>query len=145
MSSVHGRRRGLDANDYLVGPPDIRRQVEDITTTAASSLSPYGMTRYLTSGSSQTNVDTLQAPVIGVQKRIFLHSTSTGGMIIKASGSALFMGASVTTAGSTVIQLHVQGANVTLEAVSSVLWYVVNARSSLVSSDSKGISFTTST
>lgn len=145
ITSVHGRRLGLDKDDYAVGPKDLRRQVEDVQTTEGSSLSPYGLTRVLTSGSSQTAIHTLQAPVIGVQKRIFLQSTSTGCQIIRFSGSATVIGASLTTAGSTCINLLKQGANVTLEAVTSALWLLTGMQSSLVSSDHSFISFSTST
>lgn len=144
-TSVHGRRLGIDKDDYLVGPKDLRTQVEDEQTTAATSFSPYGVTRILTTGSTQTGVYTLQAPVVGARKRIFLVSSSTGCQIIRASGSALFYGASVSTAGSTCINLLKAGANVTLEAVSTLAWYIFGHQSSLVSSDSQGFSFTTST
>lgn len=142
--SVHGRMLGIDKDGYLVGPPDIRTQVQDIQTTIATSLAPFGMTRFLTSGSSQNGVHTLQAPVIGVSKQITLDSSSTGCQIVRASGGALFYGCSVTTAGSTVINFLKAGAQVTLQAVSSVAWRVM-AMTSLVSSDAFGISFTTST
>lgn len=144
-TSIHGRRLGLDSNGYLVGPPAIREQVEDLTTTAASSLSPYGLSRLMATGSTQTGDYTLQAPVIGVQKKIFLQSTSSGCQLVRLSGSALVMGDSLTTAGSTVINFLKQGANITLNAVSSVLWLVTGGRSSLVSSDGLGYSYTTST
>lgn len=145
ITSVHGRRLGLDKDDYLIGPKSLRKQVEDVQTTVATSLSAYGMTRMLTTGSSQCGVHTLQAPVIGVQKRIFLQSTSTGCQIVKFSGGALVIGASLTTAGSTCINLLQQGANVTLEAVSSALWLLTGMQSSLVSSEHSFISFSTST
>ena len=144
-TSVHGRRLGLDANDALVGPVGLRDVIEDIQTTAATSALPYGMTRVLTTSSSMSQPYTLQAPIIGLKKRLFLQSTSTGGSVFRLSGSALVMGASLTTAGSTVIQLLKQGANVTLQAVSSVLWLALGMTSSLVSSDAFGVTFTTST
>lgn len=142
---AHGRNMKLDKDFYVVGPKDIRRQVEDLTTTAASSLAPYGMSRLMASGSSQLSEYTLQAPVPGVQKRIVLHSSSTGCQLVRASGGALFYGCSVSTAGSTVINFLKAGADVTLEAMSSIAWRLMNAFSSLVSSDNRGYSFTTST
>lgn len=144
-TSVHGRRLGLDKDDFIVGPKAVRHQVEDFQTTAATSMSPFGISRILTSGSTQCGIYPLQAPVVGVQKRITLDSSSTGCQLVKASGGALFYGCSITTVGSTVINFLKAGANVTLEAVSTIAWRIMNAQTSLVSSDALGISFTTST
>ena len=151
ITSVHGRRLGLDSNAFLTGPKDLRKAVEDITTTAATTASNYGLTRVLTSGSSQTGSYTVEAPVIGTRKMFFQQSTSTGTMAFKFSGGASVMGASVGTAGSTVITLLGQGANACLEAVTTALWLLVNAAvgssagGAVPSSNSLGIQFTTST
>lgn len=144
-TSIHGRRLGLDKDGYLVGPPDFRTQVTDEQSTAGSSMPPNGVTRILTTGSSQCGIYTLQAPVIGARKRIVLMSSSTGCQLVKASGSALFYGCSVSTIGSTVINFLGRGAEVTLEAVTSAAWQLFGSMSSLVSSDHLNISFTTST
>lgn len=145
ITSIHGRRLALDKDDFIVGPKDIRKQIEDDQSTAGSSFSPFGVTRILTTGSSQCGIYTLQAPVPGTRKRIVLTSSSTGCQLVKASGSALFYGCSVSTIGSTVINFLGRGAEVTLEAVSSIAWQLFGSMSSLVSSDHLNISFTTST
>ena len=145
ITSVHGRRLGMDSGGYLVGPPGVRTAIEDQQSTAGTSMPPYGVTRILTTGSSQCGIYTLEAPVIGVTKRIVLMSSSTGCQLVKASGSALFYGASVSTIGSTVINFLGRGAQVTLHAVSSIAWQMFGSMSSLVSSDHQNISFTTST
>lgn len=144
-TSIHGRRLGLDANDYIVGPRDLRTLVEDQQSTAGTSMPPSGLTRILTTGSTQCGIYPLEAPVIGARKRIVLMSSSTGCQLVKASGSALFYGCSVSTIGSTVINLLGRGAEVTLEAVTSQAWQMFGSMSSLVSSDHLNISFTTST
>ena len=145
FTSIHGRRLGLDSDGNLVGLTDIRTAVENIQTTETSSLAPYGLTLLLTTGSSQNGSVTLQAPRPGNEKRIFLQSTTTGCQFVKASGSALFYGASVSTVGSTVLNFLGAGANVILRAASSIAWVLMGIQSSLVSSDSSKISFTTST
>lgn len=142
---VQGRYGKLDKDYFMVGPKDIRKQIEDVQTTAATSLSNHGLTRILTSGSTQTALYSLQAPVPGVTKKIWLQSTSTGCQLVAASGGAIFMGDSLTTVGSTVINFLKQGANVTLEAATTLLWLVTGGRSSLVSSDGLGYSYSTST
>lgn len=146
LKSVLGRQLGLTYDDYLVGPKAMVHQVEDVTTTVGTSLSPYGLTRILTSGSSQNGIQTLQAVTRpGTQKRIVLSSSSTGCQMIRASGGMLFYGCSVSTVGSTVLNLLGRGANVTLEAVTTLAWQLMGGLSSLVSSDHQNISFTTST
>lgn len=142
---LHGRNAALDANNFIVGPKGLREPIEDEQTTAATSFANFGMTRILTTGSSQTGVYTLQVPAAGVRKEIVLVSSSTGCMIIRASGGALFYGASVSTAGSTCINLLGKGASVVLRAVSTLAWQMLNSYSSLVSSDHQNYSFTTST
>ena len=145
VRSLWGRQLALDKDGYLIGMPSMRTAIEDVTGTAGSSMIPYGVTRILTTGSSQCSENTLQAPVIGVTKRIVLMSSSTGCQLVRASGSALFYGCSVSTAGSTVINFLGRGAEVTLHAVSSLAWQMFGAMSSLVSTDHLNLSFTTST
>lgn len=145
ITSIHGRKLGVDRDGYLVGPGSLRTQIEDQQSTAGTSMPANGVTRILTTGSSQCGIYTLAAPVIGVTKRIVLTSSSTGCQLVKASGSALFYGCSVSTIGSTVINFLGRGAEVTLHAVSSVAWQLFGSMSSLVSSDHLNLSFTTST
>lgn len=145
LTSIHGRRVGLDKDDYLVGPKALAEQVEDISTTAATSASPYGITNVLTSGSSQTGRYTLQAPVPGVRKTFALQSTSTGTQQFELSGGAVILGGSLTTAGSTIFSLIRQNAVVNLVGISTAVWRIADIASSLVSSDSRGVLFSSST
>lgn len=144
VTSVHGRRLGIDKDDCLVGPKDMAVQVEDISTTAATSASPYGITNVLTSGSTQTGRYTVQAPIVGVRKTFVLQSTSSGTMQFEFT-NATVLGGSLTTAGSTIISLIRQNAVVNLVGISTALWRIVDIASSLVSSDSRGVLFTSST
>lgn len=144
ITSVHGRRLGIDKDDCLVGPKDMAVQVEDISTTAATSASPYGITNVLTSGSTQTGRYTVQAPIVGVRKTFVLQSTSSGTMQFEFT-NATVLGGSLTTAGSTIISLIRQNAVVNLVGISTALWRIVDIASSLVSSDSRGVLFTSST
>lgn len=145
LTSIHGQKLGLDKDGNLLGVPDYRTQVTDEQSTAGSSMPNNGVTRILTTGSSQCGIYTLQAPIPGGRKRIVLTSSSTGCQLVKASGGALFYGCSVSTIGSTVINFLGRGAEVTLEAVSSIAWQLFGAMSSQTSTDHLNISFTTST
>lgn len=130
--SILGRQLGITYDDYLAGPKDFVKQVEDVTTTVGTSLSPFGLTRLLTSGSSQCGVQTLQAVTRpGTRKRIVLSSSSTGCQLVKASGGMLFYGCSVSTVGSTVLNFLGRGAEVTLEAVTTLAWQMFGSMSSL--------------
>ena len=128
VTSIYGRRVGLDNSGFLVGPADMRTQVEDISTTAATSMANYGITRILTSGSSQTGSYTLQAPIPGVRKVITLDTTSTGIMVVYPTGATVFQssGSSGTSVGSSVFSLRGNGAVIDLIAVSTFLWRQVN-------------------
>lgn len=123
LSSIRGRKLGFDANEYLVGPPGLREQIEDITSTAATSAAPHGVTRVLTSGSSQTGNYTLQAPIPGIRKTLFQASTSTGVMIFTFTNAGLYLASGTSAA---VIALKGQGASVDLIAMSTSQWALAN-------------------
>lgn len=137
LTTIFGRRLALDSNDYLVGPSDIRRQVEDLTT-ASSVAAAFGLSRVLTSGSSQGPVQyQLPAPVPGVQKKLALASTSTGSyqFLSTAAGAAILASSDGTT--KALVNLIGPGGTVTLEALTTALW--------AVTAQTGGISYTTST
>lgn len=138
MTSLFGRRLGFDNNEFLVGQKDIRTAVEDLSTTAATSALPYGHTRVLTSGSSQTGTYTLQAPVPGVRKTLSLNSTSTGTMQFTATNAAFLSGSGTSEA---VISLITKGAFVELLGVTTAYWQVLSG-SSIIPTN---ILYTTST
>lgn len=137
MTSIFGRRLGLDSNDYIVGPRDIRNQIEDLTTVP-STVAAWGVSRVTATGSSQGPVQfTLPAPVPGIQKILLLNTTSTGSFqfLSTAAGASILAASDGTTKG--VVNLIGQGGSVTLEAVTSAIWAVVGT--------SGGVSYTTST
>lgn len=129
LTSLYGRRLGLDKSEYLVGAKENAVQVEDITTTAATSASPYGLTRVLTTGSTQLGLYSLQAPDrAGVRKTLCLNSTSTGNMQFQLTGANCW--ASSGASGTTMINLKGNGAVVELLSISTTLWLQVNNPSS---------------
>jgi hypothetical protein len=124
LTSLYGRRFGIDQSGTVVGHLATREAVEVLNSTAASSAAYYGTTVVLTSGSSQTQVNTLQAPPgAGIAKTIFQASTSTGTAQFTASGGAAFLTA---TDGSSKAVLSVLGAGgmFTLVSLSSLYWAV---------------------
>lgn len=99
MTSMFGRRAGMDSNGFEVGEYDTRLIVDNINTTAASSLQASGFSNLsCTSGSSATY--SLLAPVQGVYKTITQFSSSTLGFVVQFGANAQI----VTTAGTSFNQ-----------------------------------------
>lgn len=144
QTSLYGRRLGIDANDYLGGPKGLKLQIQDLTTVGGTAQN-YGYANCLASGSSVTNSYTMESPQPGVEAVLTLQSTSTGGQQFSFKGGTVVIGASLTTAGSTVITLNTQNATARLLGLSTALYKLLNQDTSLVSSDSMGITFSTST
>lgn len=83
ITSIHGRRFGLDSDGHAVGVSGVRAPVE--TSTAASTLTAYGVS--ILTGSTASH--TLPAPAAdGVMKTIINASTvSTATMSITRASS----------------------------------------------------------
>lgn len=139
LTSIFGRRLGIDPNEYLVGPKDIRKQIEDLTTTP-TTVAAYGMSLVTATGSSQGPVQHfLPAPVPGVLKHLALGTTSTGShqFLSTANGASIKAASDGTT--KSVINLVGQGGAVTLFGVSTAIWQVI------ASVSTGGVTYTTST
>lgn len=137
LTTIFGRRLALDNNDYLVGPSDIRRQVEDLTTVA-TTVAAFGLSRVTATGSSQGPVQyTLPVPVPGVQKKLSISTTSTASyqFLSTAAGASILAASDGTT--KSVVNLIGQGGAITLEALSTTIWQVTSSVG--------GVSYTTST
>ena len=83
VTSIHGRRLGLDSEGHVAGPSGLRAPVE--TSTAASTLTAYGVS--VLTGSTASH--TLPAPSAdGVMKTVINASTvSTATMTITRATS----------------------------------------------------------
>lgn len=141
LTSLFGRRFGFDQNDYLIGQRGYREVIEDISSTAATSALPNGLTRVLTSGSSQTGSYTLQAPIPGVKKYLSLVSTSTGGQQFTATNATIYTASAGTSAA--VVNLYAPGATVTLIGETTAIWRVLGG--CLGTTTTPLVTFTTST
>lgn len=136
-TSKHGRRLFLSNADALGGFTGTITPIEDVTSTAGTSITNFGHTNFLTSGSSQLGLHTLQAiNQPGMNKSIGLISTSTGNQIIRPTNAVIYTATG--TSGSTVINLKGFGASIELLAISTGIWQQMGASNSLVT-------FTTST
>lgn len=114
LTSLHGRRVALDANEFLVGPKDIRVQVAGvsaagstiISTAVTSNLDPYGVSLLGATLASGTTGYTLAAPIPGVRKVLFCPTsgyavvgTTAAGAFICSTGSAASTYGTITFAG----------------------------------------------
>jgi hypothetical protein len=134
-TSLFGRRLGLDNDDYLVGPPDIKREVTDLTSgSTATAIPARGIVNVTgsslaTSGAGGTFL--LSNPVPGVEVTICNLNAdtsaaspgSTAMTFIRPSTAFLIRSSEGTT--ETTINLAV-GAAVTLVGLSTGYYQVKN-------------------
>jgi hypothetical protein len=116
VTSMMGRRAGMDVNGYEVGEQDTRLPIDNITTTAATSLVPNGFS-VLTCTAASSAIMTLLQAVPGVYKQITQFSSSTLGIVVQFGANANI----VTSAGSSFNQIVFAGVGhcVSLACVSS--------------------------
>lgn len=116
ITSIFGRRFGLDTLGASVGTPEHRAPVDPITTTAATSLVGTGCS-VLCATPGSSGIYSMLTPMAGTYKEITQTSTPALGFAIQLGAGALIN----TTAGSSFNQvtLSQQGASVNLFCISS--------------------------
>lgn len=131
-TQIYGRRFGLDntldqiipvggvlaRGGMLVGAMGMRFPIQLITATGGSSIYPAGYVELsCTTGSSAIN--SIQAPIPGLEVTIFNSATSTLGHVVQSSGANF-----QTSAGSSQNQFVLlgQGNGVCLIGVSTAKW-----------------------
>lgn len=141
LKSVHGRLLGLTYDNYLAGPKESLKVVEEIQSTVPNTaVLPYGITRVMTSGSSQgpTQHTLPGSPYPGIRKTIAMNTTSTGSQqFLAGSGVSILAASDATT--KAVINFVGAGGSVSLEALTTAIWAVVGQTST------GGVTYTTST
>lgn len=133
LTSIKGRRLALDPNDYLVGPRDLRVQIEGFSsggstitsTSVATSLSAWGVSVVGASAASGTTAYTLAAPVPGVKKTIFCPTTGYAVIGTTAAGAFICSTASVTSTYG-YITFTGKGNLVELMGLTTALWGVLS-------------------
>ena len=85
ITSIHGRRLGLNVDGYLVGPPDMKKEVVDLTSASTgTTISPHGVYQlYLTTLSTQ--VFQLPTPQPGVSVTFTLGAAQNGSTVISSA------------------------------------------------------------
>jgi hypothetical protein len=127
ITSVHGRRLALDKDDFLVGPPEIKRVVADYTSgSTGTEILPYGVHSFqLTTLSTQTFV--IRDPVPGVPVTIFAHQAGATNLSsnwsIKRKSAAFEFESSE---GSTMVTINMSSrAQITLMGITSTRYQVI--------------------
>lgn len=117
LTSIHGRRLGLDPNGALVvGQSRTGTKLAGTSDSTGTLLANNG---FVSVTSTTDDAWTLSDPFPGAVVTLFIGSTSTGVHTIGLNNSVAYT--SVGTAGSTIV-LSGPGASITLYGVSTSVW-----------------------
>lgn len=128
MTSIFGRRLGLDRDENLVGPKLLKRAVTAATSdTTGTALPNHGYCSVVT---TTDDTWTLSAPYTGAEVTLMTGSSSTGVHSINTTNATIY--STVGIAGSTVV-LTGAGAAITLLGLSTSVWQVISCAGSSAS------------
>lgn len=128
ITSLYGRRIGLDINETLVGPKHLRRAITAATSdTTGTELPNYG---YNSVVSTTDDTWTLAPPYLGAEVTLMTGSSSTGIHSINLTNATAYSTQGI--AGSTVV-LTGAGAAISLLGISTAIWQVVGRAGSSAS------------
>lgn len=129
LTSIHGRRLGLDKDETLVGPKHMKRQVTDATSdTTGTALPNHGINSVVT---STNDTWTLTDPYGGAEVTLITGSSSTGIHTITCAAATIRSTNGI--AGANVV-LTGAGASMSLLGISTGVWATVGSHGSTVSS-----------
>ena len=120
-TSVHGRRLGIDRDEFLVGVKGIINVVTEATSaTTGTNLPNHGLVSVVTAA-ARTWV--LNDPVIGVQVELATGSTSTAAHTISCDNATIVSSQS-STFGAVVLTGGAAG--VILKGLSTAVWLLTS-------------------
>lgn len=124
ITSIRGRRLGLDGSEFLVGVKDVRKVVTNATSDTTGTLLPnHGLVSVVT---TTNDTWTLTDPAAGVSVTLVTASTSTG--VHTISNQAATINSSNGDEGDGVL-LKGAGAYVQLMGLTTAVW-ALTARAS---------------
>lgn len=131
ITSIHGRRVGLDENDALIVRTRIgaNTKVAGTSDSTATKLANNGLVSVVT---TTDDTWTLDDPFRGARVTLYTGSSSSGIHSINLGNSLCYTTAGI--AGSTVT-LTGMGASVTLLGLSTALWFKIGQSGSTGSAD----------
>lgn len=128
LTSIHGRRLGLDINETLVGVRGMSLpQVAGTSDTTGTNLPNNGFASVVTTTDDTWRLDN---PYVGAQVTLMTGSSSTGIHSINLNNSVAYSTQGI--AGSTVV-LTGHGASITLLGISTAIWQVIGRAGSSAS------------
>ena len=88
LTSVHGRRLGIDPDEFLTGVKNVRMVVTDATSdTTGTNLPNHGLVSVVTTTNDSW---TLTDPIPGVPVRLVSGSTSTGTHTVTCAAAVIY-------------------------------------------------------
>lgn len=121
LTSIHGRRLGIDPDGFLVGSKPIRHQVSNATSDTTGTNIPNN--GFHTVSTTTNDTWTLTDPVAGCEVTIQTATTSTGNHVVVPADATIVSTNGV--AGSSVIMQGV-GAGITLRGISTSQWILTS-------------------
>ena len=125
LTSVHGRRLGIDHTEHLAGVKGIRRAVTEATSdTTGTNLPNHGLVSVVT-----TTADgwILADPEVGCVVRLVTGTTSTGVHTVTCDNATILSSAQSTMGVISMIGGGAQGC--VLDGLSTALWGIASRAS----------------
>lgn len=116
LTSLHGRRFGLDSFGFTAGQPGTRHPYETVTT--ASTLENSGVS--IIASTAATNHTLAEPTAVGIEKTIINNSTFA--CTVTRSTVAAFGWSTGTDPAGVKITLPLKGSAITMIAMSTSLW-----------------------
>ena len=136
LTSVHGRRLGIDHTERLAGVKGTRKALTNATSdTTGTTLANHGFHSVATTTNDSW---TLQDPEVGCEVTLMTGTTSTGNHTITCDAATIVSSAQSTMG---VVVLIGGGACVELVGLTTAQWAITGAHGSTVNGPS--VAFTT--
>ena len=129
LTSIHGRRLGIDSDGHLGGVKPIKMVVTDATSdTTGTALPNHGLVSVVT---TTDDTWTLTDPKAGVPVRLVTGSTSTGTHTVTCAAAVIYSTNGIE--GASVL-MSAAGAHVELTGLTTAAWVVTSRASTAVAS-----------
>jgi hypothetical protein len=124
LTSIHGRRLGLDQDEFLAGSKGCRKALTDATSdTTGTELQNNGFHSVVT---TTDDTWTLEDPLPGVSVTLFTGSTSTGTHTIDVSPAVIY---STNGDEGDQVVFNSIGSYATLTGLTTAVWAVTSISS----------------
>jgi len=129
LTSIHGRRLGIDHNGFLVGPKPVRHQVTNATSDTTGTAIPNN--GFHTVVTTTNDTWTLTDPAPGCEVTLGAGTVSTGIHTISPVAATIISTNGVAGSG---IAFDGPGDSISLVGISTAQWMVTSNSNSVVSS-----------